>query len=187
MGLKRFLGYNPSCQIFTKKPSFYWEFHVKKDCTIFIENLVPQGGWALVKRFGARAQNYFLGITWQPLARFSQITPHFVQNLMTNTLPVFLFIILVPHGLWGLAVRQTTQKDISPLFYVLICRSTYRISQKCKIDTLFHASNQFFLNWLFSWEFGKKNMFTKLERRVKQRNSLIKKNFHRLKLELYRF
>ena len=38
-------------------------------------------------------------------------------------------------------------------FYVSI--RTYQISQKCKIDTLFQVLNQFFVNWLFSWEFGK--------------------------------
>ena len=43
-----------------------------------------------------------MGITWQPIARFSQITPQFVQNFMTNTLPVFLFENLVPHRDWGL-------------------------------------------------------------------------------------
>ena len=46
-------------------------------------------------------------------------------------------------------VRQTTQNDVSPSFYVSICRRTYRVSQKCKIDTSFDVSNQFFLNWLF--------------------------------------
>ena len=29
------------------------------------------------------------------------------------------------------------------------------MSQKCKIDTSFDVSNQFFLSWLVSWEFGK--------------------------------
>ena len=53
------------------------------------------------------------------------------------------------------AVRQTTQNHISPLFYVSICQSMYQMSQKCKIDTLFNVSNHFFLNWRFSWEFGK--------------------------------
>ena len=55
--------------------------------------------------------------------------------------------------------RQTTWNHISPLFFY---DSTYRYTKahikwlkKCKIDTLFHISNQFFLNWLFSWEFGK--------------------------------
>ena len=52
-------------------------------------------------------------------------------------------------------VRQTTWKEVSPLFYISIHQSMYQMSQKCKIDTSFDISNQFFLNWLFSWEFGK--------------------------------
>ena len=61
-------------------------------------------------------------------------------------------------GIWTsfhLSVRQTTQYNISPSFYVSIPWSTYQISQKCKTDTSFSISNHFFLNWLFSWEFGK--------------------------------
>ena len=71
-------------------------------------------------------------------------------------------------------VRQTTQNDVSPSFYVLIRWSTYRMSQKCKTDTSFDVSNHFFLNWLSSWEFGKE-IFSKLERRLKQWNSSFKK------------
>ena len=54
-----------------------------------------------------------------------------------------------------MSVRQTTRNDVSPSIYVSIPRSTYRMSQKCKIDMSFDVSNQFFLSWLFSWEFGK--------------------------------
>ena len=52
-----------------------------------------------------------------------------------------------------------------------------QMSQKCKIEMSLDVSNWFFLNWLFSRGFGKKkNFFTELERRVKQRNSLFKKH-----------
>ena len=41
----------------------------------------------------------------------------------------------------GLAVRQTTRKDVSPTSYVSIRRSTYRMGQKYKTDTSFDVSN----------------------------------------------
>ena len=40
-----------------------------------------------------------------------------------------------------ITVRQTTRKDAAPSFYVSICRSTYQMSQKFKIDMLFDVSN----------------------------------------------
>ena len=64
-------------------------------------------------------------------------------------LPVFFCFSLFQ------AVKQTTWKGVSLSFYVSIHRSTYQMNQKCKIDTFFDVSNQLFLNWLFSWEFGK--------------------------------
>ena len=40
-----------------------------------------------------------------------------------------------------ITINQTTRKEASPSFYVSICRSTYQMSQKYKIDMLFGVSN----------------------------------------------
>ena len=55
----------------------------------------------------------------------------------------------------GLAVRQTTRKDVSPSSYVSIRRTRIEWAKNTKIDASFDISNYFFLNWLFSWEFDK--------------------------------
>ena len=84
----------------------------------------------------------------------------YTQNISTLlTLDVQFLTPNPPPPPPPVAVRQSTQKDVSPSLYVSIRWSTDRISQKCKIDTSFHVSNQFFLNWLFSWEFSKEIFF----------------------------
>ena len=74
-----------------KNPSFNSEFH-KKRLDFFNWKFRPSRALgASIEIWGKRAQNYFLGITWQPRARFLRITPHFVQNFMTNTLLGFFW------------------------------------------------------------------------------------------------
>ena len=87
---------------------------------------------------------------------------------------IYCFIGERFHIIYILSVMQTTQNDLSPLFYILIHWSMYQMSQKFKIDMSFDVWNHVFLN-------------SKLERRVKQRNSPFKKKFHHLKLKLYLF
>ena len=74
------------------------------------------------------------------------------------------------------------------------CRSMYmyrfvkariKLVKNAKLTCLPSISNPFFLNWLFSWLIvGQINFFTKLERRLKQRNWPFKKIFHHLKRKL---
>ena len=50
-----------------------------------------QGGWGLAQRFGANGKKWVFRITSQPLVKFSQRTPHFIQNFMTNTFQTTFF------------------------------------------------------------------------------------------------
>ena len=68
---------------------------------------------------------------------------------------VLLFLIYI-NDIYTLAVRQTTQIDVSLSCYVLICWSIHQMSEKCKIDIyIIRHIKSLFLNWLSSWEFGK--------------------------------
>ena len=84
-------------------------------------------------------------------------------------------------------VRQTTRNNVSPSFYVSIRWSTCRMSEECKIDTSFDLSSHFFLNWLFSWEFGKEVFSQNWNEELNKEIHLSKKKFQRLKLKLYHF
>ena len=64
-----------------------------------------QGGWGLARRFGANGKKWVFRITSQPLVKFSQRTPHFIQNFMTNTFQTIFFLNLVSHGDWDLVYR----------------------------------------------------------------------------------
>ena len=60
-----------TCQIFTYNPSFDSKFH-EKDWTFLYWKFRPPRGLGLsMEIWGKQAQNYFLGATWQPIARFS--------------------------------------------------------------------------------------------------------------------
>lgn len=50
-------------------------------------------------------KNGFLGILWQPIVRFSQTTPQFIQKLYDEYFPNKFFKNLVSHGDWGLVQR----------------------------------------------------------------------------------
>ena len=74
------------------------------------------------------------------------------------------FPIVGGGGAWGDAPPSydffrtfPIKTNLSPSFFLSIRQSTYRASQKGKIHTSFDVSNQFFLNWPFSWGFGNKN------------------------------
>ena len=68
---------------------------------------------------------------------------------------VLLFLIYI-NDIYTLAVRQTTQIDVSLSCYVLICWSMHQMSEKCKIDIyIIRHTKSLFLNWLSSWEFSK--------------------------------
>ena len=62
-----------------------------------------------------------------------------------------------------------------------------QMSQKCKIEMSLDVSNWFFLNWLFSRGFGKKNFFSQNWREEWNKEIHCSKNIHCLKLKLYHF
>ena len=87
---------------------------------------------------------------------------------------------------WDFTTSCFTWKNVSSSFYVSIRQGRYRMSQKSKIDTSFDVSNHFFLNWLFSWEFGKE-IFHKIGKKSETKNSLFKKELSRFKIQIISF
>ena len=86
-----------------------------------------------------------------------------------------------PTGSIFLLVIKMSQPTASPLPPLLetLCHNMYRTSQKCKTDILFDISNQFFLNWLFSWE-SSKEIFHKIGLTSETKKFTIQKNTHHL-------
>ena len=112
MGQKYFFIHKllTTCHIFTNNPSFYSKFY-DQQLTIFFGNFsctwqLGPSLWVWGSKWAQNEfQNGFLSITWQPLVRFSQVIPHFIQNFMISSWKNCFLENFVQHGVWDLVCR----------------------------------------------------------------------------------